>query len=412
MAYGNAEFVPVLLGTSLNSYSIARTLHETYGVRTLALGRYPLRETAESSIIDVRAYRDFDDPTRVVEVLEGIAEEFAGRTLLLLANIEYYTNVVLAHRARLDPLFVIPMIDAATAGRLMNKTDFYRTCAELGVPHPHTVEMAQENLADAHLGEGLPFSYPVVLKPSNTDTYARMSFEGKKKVFIVADAQELRDSARRIYDAGYDDLLVIQEFLRGDESVMRVVNTYSDRHGRMRLLSAGQIVLSEYNPKLVGNYNAVVSIHDAALTESIRHFLDSIEYVGPANFDVMYDVNTGESRLLEINLRQGAASHYVMAAGANFAQCYVEDLIHHVDLEEQLPTAERLWVNVPYLVVRFFAPRSVRSQVVTARNHGVTHTLRYSADSSWKRRLNVLRIDLRHTLDYIKFASVRPRQEP
>ncbi len=410
MTYGNAEFVPILLGTSLNTYSIARTFHETYGVRSLALGRYPLRETAASAIVGVRCYPDFDQPEAVVRVLKEVAQEFPGRTLILLANIEYYTGVVLAHRTELEPLFAIPMIDATTAAQLMNKTDFYRTCARLGVPHPRTVELSNAELQDDAWGEDLPFAYPVVLKPSNTDTYAQMAFEGKKKVFIVGDALELRETAHRIYNAGYDDLLVVQEYLKGDESVMRVVNTYSDRSGRMKLLSAGQIVLSEYNPKMVGNYNAVVSISDDALTASIRTFLDSLGYVGPANFDVMYDVATGESKLLEVNLRQGAASHYVMAAGANFARCYVEDLVNAAPLDEQLPTATRLWVNAPYPVVRWFAPRSVRAHLKRARGHGITHTLKYEGDSSLKRRINVWRIDVRHTLDYIKFAKVRPGQ--
>ena len=44
-------------------------MHEAYGVRTLALGRFPLRETADSRIVDVRTYRDFDDPARIVAVV-------------------------------------------------------------------------------------------------------------------------------------------------------------------------------------------------------------------------------------------------------------------------------------------------------------------------------------------------------
>ena len=101
MTYGNAEFLPIVLGTNLNTYNIARSLHEAYGVRTLALGRFPLRETADSRIVDVRTYRDFDDPERIVAVLRELAEEFPGRKRLLIANIEFYTNVVIAHRAEL-----------------------------------------------------------------------------------------------------------------------------------------------------------------------------------------------------------------------------------------------------------------------------------------------------------------------
>ncbi|CPU66990.1 carbamoyl phosphate synthase-like protein [Mycobacteroides abscessus] len=155
---------------------------------------------------------------------------------------------------------------------------------------------------------------------------------------------------------------------------MRVVNTYSDRHGRLRFLSAAQIVLGEYDPKLVGNYNAVVTMKDDRLTESVRHLLDSLGYVGAANLDVMYDRRTGTSKILEVNLRQGAASFYTMAAGGNLARCYVEDLVYGRELPEQVTSDARLWVNVPYPVVRALVPtvvgrlttRATRSSVVAS----------------------------------------------
>lgn len=408
MSYGNADFVPVVLGTNLNTYNIARSLHDAYGVRTLALGRHPLRETAHSAIVDVRTYPDFDDPQRIVAVLKDLAAELPGRKRLLIANIEFYTNVLLEHRAELADDYIIPLVGTDLAERLMNKTDFARTCAELGVPHPETVVVTQDTLANPSLGEDLSFPYPVILKPADTDTYPRLRFEGKKKVYLVQDAAELRDVARRIYAAGYTDDLIVQEYLAGDESVMRVVNTYSDRHGRMRFLSAAQIVLSEYDPRLVGNYNAVVTMSDDRLTESIRHLLDGVGYVGAANLDVMYDRRTGTSKILEVNLRQGAASFYTMAAGGNLARCYVEDLVHERELPEQVTSAERLWVNVPYPVVRALVPAALRRRVKKARKHGTSHTLRYRPDSSLRRRLDVWRVDLRHTLDYVKFARTRP----
>ena len=70
--YGDADFLPVVLGTNLNTYNIARSLHEAYGVRTLALGRAALRETASSAIVDVRTFPDLDEPDR-------------GRTALMTA---------------------------------------------------------------------------------------------------------------------------------------------------------------------------------------------------------------------------------------------------------------------------------------------------------------------------------------
>ena len=60
------DFVPVILGTGLGAYNLARSLHEAFGVRSIALGRYALRETAHSRIVEVRVRRDFDDEQIIV----------------------------------------------------------------------------------------------------------------------------------------------------------------------------------------------------------------------------------------------------------------------------------------------------------------------------------------------------------
>lgn len=401
MTYGDADYVPIVLGTGLNTYAVARSLHEAFGVRTLAIGRFPLRETADSAIIDVRTFRDLNRPERVIEVLEELAVEFAGRTLLLIANVEYYISIVMDHRERLERNFTIPLVPAEVAERLLNKADFYRTCDELGVAHPVTRVFGQADVA-AGLPHGLPFAFPVIVKPSDTDIWGRMHFTGKEKVYLADDAAELQRIADTIYAAGYEDELIVQEYLAGGDSVMRVVNTYSDRKGTMRALSAAQIVLSVRNPETLGNYNAVATVHDAALTEQIRHLLDSVGYVGPANFDVMIDRRTGESKLLEVNLRLGAASYYSTAAGVNLPACIVDDFVHGKEIAERVSTEQRLWVNVPRWAVRAFVARGARDVVAAARRNGVSHTLRYRGDGSMARRLSAARVSWRHALDLVK----------
>ena len=407
MTYGNDDFVPIILGTSVNAYNQARSLHEAFGIRSLALGRAALRETAHSSIVDVRAYRDFGSPNFVVATLKELAREFPGRKRLLLANIEFYTNILIEHRAELEDEFIIPLVHKPLADRLMDKTDFYRTCAELGVPHPATVVVRPQSAADAALGTDLPFPYPVILKPSDTDTYPRLQFEGKQKVYLVQDAAQLRSYVERIFAAGYPGDLLVQEYIAGDETVMRVANTYSDRNGVMRFLSLGQVVLTEYDPKMVGNNNAIISMADEELAESLRRLLDSVGYVGSANFDIMYDRRDGASKVLEINLRQGATSYYTMAAGGNLTRCFVEDLVYGRDLPEVVTTDERLWINVPYPVVLAYTPKALRPRVRAVARRGVTHTLRYAPDLSAARRMDLLRIDLRHTLDNVRYARNR-----
>src|SRR5665811_1321873 len=125
----------------------------------------------------------------------------------------------------------------------------------------------------------------------------RIPFEGKQKVYLVQDAAELRALVDRIYTAGYADDLIVQDHIAGDETVMRVANTYSDRHGRMRFLSIGQVALTERDVRMAGNNNAIMTIDDERLATSIRQLLDGLGYVGAANFDVMYDRSDHTSKI-------------------------------------------------------------------------------------------------------------------
>lgn len=403
MTYGNDRFLPVLLGTGVGAYNIARSLHEAFGVRSLALGRVALRETRHSAIMDVRASRDFDEPDAIVATLQRLADEFPGRPILVIACIEYYLNVMIDRRDELGDRFVVPLPPRELADKLINKTDFYATCEALGIPHPVTRVLTPAMRGDASLGEDLPFTYPVILKPSNTDVYPRLTFAGKQKVYLLHSAAEVREVAERIFAAGYDDDLIVQDYIAGGESVMRVANTYSDQHGVTTCVSVGQVVMADHDPTMVGNNNAILSVADADLAASLTRLLDAVGYTGSANFDVMHDRRDGVSKVLEVNLRQGATSYYAMGAGANIPERIVRDRIYGEQLTHQVTTAERLWLNLPYPLAVIFAPRELRGRV-WRQAFRARHTLWYSRDASPRRVLDVLRIDLRYALSTVKFA--------
>lgn len=404
MTIGNDDFVPVLLGTGLNTYNIARCLHARYGVRSLALGRVELRETARSAIVEVRASRDFDEPESIVRTLQEVAREFEGRRLLLIPTIEYYTNVVIDHRAQLEGRYLIPLVGRELADRLMNKSDFYATCAQLGIPHPRTVVIGYKRKGDASIGEDLPFDYPVILKPSNTDLYPRLAIPGKQKVYLLPTATALREVVDHLFGHGYDDALVVQEYIAGNESVMRVANTYSDRGGVMKFASVGQVVLADHDPRAVGNNNAILSIDDPALVASLQKLLDGVGFHGTANADVMFDRKDGVSKVLELNLRQGATSFYTMAGGGDIVAALVEDVVYGRQLDLTVTTRERLWINLPYVLAPLFAPRGLRARTLKAGFLRARHTLWYRSDLSPARIVTVLKHNARYTLSTLKYA--------
>ncbi|MDK6218224.1 hypothetical protein QP201_27420, partial [Escherichia coli] len=73
------------------------------------------------------------------------------------------------------------------------------------------------------------------MKPANSTKWLDIDFEGRKKAFIINTPQELDTLIQRSYKAGYDDEMILQDFIPGDDSRMRVLNAYvdSDHHVRM-----------------------------------------------------------------------------------------------------------------------------------------------------------------------------------
>lgn len=172
----------------------------------------------------------------------------------------------------------------------------------------------------------------------------------------------------------------------------------------MRFASAGQVVLTDRDPTMVGNNDAIITVNDEALTASLRSLLDGVGYTGLANFDVMYDRRDRTNKVLEVNLRLGATSYYAMAAGGNIVSAMVEDCVRGVDLDLTVTTQERLWLNVPFPLAVMLAPRGLRRRMTRAFRAGFKSTLWYRRDLNLKRLLTVLRIDARHTVSTLKFA--------
>ena len=63
-----------------------------------------------------------------------------------------------------------------------------------------------------NLNYTLDFDFPVILKPSNSVDYFAHEFETQHKVYKIDTREELDEVIKQIYDAGYSDTLIMQEF--------------------------------------------------------------------------------------------------------------------------------------------------------------------------------------------------------
>ena len=115
------DFTSIILGTDINAYGVARSLHEAYGVRSHAFGVKPLRFTRASKIVDVEVHEDFDTDEGFLRTMKEVAERFQDQKPLLLTSCsDGYTALIAKHKKVLEEDFVFNYIDYDLQQKLEN----------------------------------------------------------------------------------------------------------------------------------------------------------------------------------------------------------------------------------------------------------------------------------------------------
>ena len=347
------DFVPVLLGGDANAYGMARSFYEEFGVtsRSIGKGAFHICQNSRLLTIDVTEPRLEEDDVFVRTLLD-FAKTQGGRTLVLAPCGDNYTKMVVRNQDALREAYRFSIMTPEQFDLLSTKERFYGTCERYGLEFPKTCEVTKET------AEGFepPFDYPVVVKPSNSVAYWNCSYPGKKKVFVVRDSGEMRTILAGVYSSSYDDAMIVQDFVPGDDTRMRVMNCYSDRNGRVTMMALGDVVLEEHTPEGIGSYGAIMTGYDPAVNERIKGFLEEIGYIGFSNFDLKFDERDGSYKLFEINPRQGRSSYFTTASGKNLARYLVRDVLDERDDDCEVASLddEVLWTMIPLDVIRAY----------------------------------------------------------
>ena len=339
----NSQFLPMLFGGDINVYSVARAFYEGYGVRPIAWGRFAASVCADSDIVDYRVEADIECPEVLFEKVTECARENPDKTILAIGCGDSYVRILADLKDKFPDNVAAPYISGEKIAVLNNKEYFYALCDKYDLPHPSTVIYRPDMGDDFEL----PFAPPYICKPADSVAYWAHPFEGNAKVFILQTREELLDTLHKVYAAGYPSSMILQEFVPGDDSHMRVLTSYSDRSGKVKLMCLGHVLLEEHNPHGGGNYAAIMTDFDAALCQRIRGFLEEIGYVGFSNIDIKFDQRDGRYKLFEINCRQGRSNFYVTATGHSVARLLVEDYVKGEELPFLITQEKILCLVVP-----------------------------------------------------------------
>ena len=386
-------FQPLLFGGDINVYSVARAFHEAYGVKSVCFGKFASGPAYGSDIIDYRVCAKNEDPETFRKNVADVAAEFADKTVLVMGCGDSYVKLAAENKEFFPANCIAPYIAGDTIGKLNNKEYFYELCDQFGIDHPGTFVYRKEMGHDFEL----PFQAPYICKPSNGVAYWEHPFEGNEKVFTCPDRKNLEEVLDKVYAAGYPDTMIIQDFVPGDDSNMRVLTCYSDRNAQVKLMCLGHVLLEEHTPHGIGNHAVILTEVNEEICRKVKAFLEEMNYVGFSNFDIKYDTRDGKYKFFEINCRQGRSNYYVTGAGYNIAKLLVEDRVEGKDLPFVLADNPSLWRVVPRKVAYDFIVSEYHDEMKARIREGREVTpLFYDKDKAFGRTLRMKKNLLGH----------------
>ena len=398
------DFQPVLLGSDINVYGMARSFHQEYGVKSVAIGKGILGPCTASKIVTVEVVEpNLEDDQVFVKTLLDFAKRYegSGKKLLLVPCGDNYIKLLVRNQEKLRGTYVFECISEELLMRLSIKESFYQVCTEHGFAFPKTTTCSYENYKNVEL----PFDFPVIIKPSNSVAYWNCRFPHKKKVFVAQSREEFSAILEAIYSSSYKDHLILQEYIPGDDSNMRVMNCYCGRDGKVKLIALGNALLEEHSPEGIGSYAAIINGYDEKLNQQMKNFLEGIGYVGFANFDMKLDPRDGKYKLFEMNLRQGRSSFFVTASGYNLAKWLADDVIYRKEQPLTIADNKVLWSIIPKGVIyRYVADESLKAQAKALIKEGkYCQSLYYKPDMSMKRRIGWLKNQFHYYQKYKRY---------
>ena len=397
---------PVLIGGDINAYSVARAFHEEYGVVSIAIAKMKLGATNHSRIIDFYIDEDLTDEEHFIDSMIELGNDLKeeGKTPILIGTKDDYVDLIIKTKDKLKDIFVIPYIDEDLKEKLMNKEEFYKLCDEMGVDYPKTHILSKDMEID-----DFSLMYPIIIKPSNPVLFWSDRFEGMEKVYIVKNKKEFIKVVRLIYSTYYDDNLIIQEYIEGDDTNIWTPTFYSDRDNKVKMMAMGHVLLEEHVPTAIGNDAAIIMEYKEEPLEKIKTFLEKIGFTGFANCDMKYDKRDGKYKIFEVNVRQGRSNYSVTASCANIAKLLVEERVMMKDIPLVKQSKEIYWHLIANsIVLKYVKDEEIKEKVrklIEEKKDVHTFDYVYDLKDNMKRSIYIMLYKVNHILKYKKYME-------
>lgn len=397
----------VVLGSDINTYTMARSYYELYHKKVKVIGKEVMKFTEYSNILDISYDQHLRESEGFVKCLVTYAKNLkAKEKILLIPTHDIYLRLMALNRQELEKYYVFNIPSLEIAQNFLDKESFYTKYQNMGLTFPQTYffDCAKEKKAKVNL----PF--PIIIKPSNGIEYNKNHFPGRAKVYKVKTKEEMDEVITRIIKSGYKGKLILQELVLGDDSTLFDCLFYVSKQKKPVLCTFAQIGLQEHDPLMVGNCTVLINGYSQykgvkETINKIKHFLEDIGYQGYAEVDLKYDLKDQQFKVLEINPRQGRCAYYLTATGNNLVKLLIDDLFLNQPKKFHIVKKEILLSMVPkYVVKHYINNEKYRTKALTLyKKKRVVDSLDFKQDKSFKRRWYLINRDINFVKKYRKY---------
>ena len=199
--------------------------------------------------------------------------------------------------------FSIPNLDVFMRG--YDKNQLMQVCNEKKIPHPKTIDLENKN----PLINNSNFKFPALIKPNETS-----GARGFIRVHDFDEAQKLYPSLKKKYGKCH-----LQEYIPNGGRQFKVQILINNQE----LLSSTVIEKIRFYPIRGGSSCFNKTIDNNSLVNLCFNVLNTIQWEGFADFDLIEDPRDGNILIMEINPRVPACIKASVVSGVDFPNAIV-----------------------------------------------------------------------------------------
>lgn len=400
----------LIIGTDINAYYMARCYHELTGRKADLIGKANMAFTSVSKITNIQIEDNLWDNDTFVKVLLNYAEKNKNSRILLIGTNDNYVKLISENKKILEKYYIFNYPDIEIVNNLLIKEKFYTKYKDMGLDMPLTYFYKCNQNDNIENVKKYFKEYPIIIKPSDGVEYHHLD-EVLDKVYKVYNDEKLEEVIKKIENAGYNNTLIIQEFIPGDDSALFDSLFYVGKDKEAKLATFAQIGLQEHTPTGIGNCTVLVNGFDEhgykeEIVYKLKEFIEKIGYQGFAEFDIKYDKRDNKYKVLEINPRQSRSGYYMAACGYNLVETLINDLIQNKEMTFKIIKEKYVLSFVPKKVInKYIENKKLKKEInILIKNKKLINPLKYKKDMSLGRIKYMFLRDRNYIKKYKKYT--------